>query len=164
MSRAFVREDDLEARGEFEGLERPLPPRPILITAEGRRTLEQRLAEAEAEEAALPDEGTLASDSARQALLRERRWLENLLASASTPEPDGGPRAGFGARVTVEDAEGRQHSYRLVGEVEADPKAGAISWRSPLGRVLMQSASGDLVTWQRPAGDLELEVIAVHWT
>ncbi|WP_366556617.1 GreA/GreB family elongation factor [Aquibaculum sediminis] len=163
MSRAFVREDDLESRGEFEGLERPLPPRPILITAAGRARLEAQLAETEAEEAALAEDTALAADSARQHLQREKRWLESLLAAAHTPAPEGGDEVAFGAWVAVEDAEGQEQRYRLVGEVEADPKAGDISWRSPLGRALMQSRKGDLVTWQRPAGDIELEVLAVEW-
>lgn len=164
MSRAFVREDDLEARGEFEGPERPLPPRPILITAEGRKSLEDRVAAIEAEEAALSgEEDSLGAESARQGLQRERRWLEDVLAAATTPTPEGGDRVAFGARVTVEDPDGDQLRYRLVGEVEADPKTGAISWRSPLGRALMDSTVGDLVVWQRPAGDVELEVIAIEW-
>lgn len=164
MSRAFVREDDLESRGEFEGPERPFPPRPILITAEGRAALEQRVADIDAENAALPDAGgSLASESTRQALQRERRWLESVLAAANTPADGVGDQVAFGARVTVEDPEGEQFRYRLVGEVEADPKTGAISWRSPLGRALMDSSVGDLVVWQRPAGDVEMEVIAVEW-
>lgn len=164
MSRAFVREDDLEARGEFEGPERPLPPRPILITAEGRLALEQRIAELEEEEAALadPDED-LASESARQSLQRERRWIENVLAAASTPLPENREQVGFGAWVTVEDPEDEKQRYRLVGEVEADPKTGAISWRSPLGRALLDSKVGDLVTWRRPAGEIELEILAIDW-
>lgn len=164
MSRAFVREDDLESRGEFEGPERPLPPRPILITAAGREALVKRLAAVEAEEAALSaDDETLTVETSRQSLQRERRWLEEVLATSSTPASAGGPQVAFGARVTVEDDEGDRQRYQLVGEVEADPKSGAISWRSPLGRALMDSSEGDLVIWQRPAGDVELEVIAIEW-
>ncbi len=164
MSRAFVREDALESRGEFEGPERPLPPRPILITAEGRKRLERQLAELDAAEAELAEtDESLATESARQSLQRERKWLENVLAAATTPAAGSGSKIAFGAWVTVEDDEGEQQRYRLVGEVEADPKTGAISWRSPLGRALMDSSAGDLVVWQRPAGDVELEVISVEW-
>lgn len=163
MSRAFVREDDLESRGEFEGPERPLPPEPVLVTAAGRRALEARLAQLGTLEAELSQGAALAAESARQALQRERRWLEAVLAAAVTPAPAVGGPAGFGASVTVEDEEGARRTYRLVGEVEADPKAGAISWRSPLGGALMEAAVGDSVTWQRPAGETELAVVAVGW-
>jgi transcription elongation GreA/GreB family factor len=50
-----------------------------------------------------------------------------------------------------------------VGEDEADAAAGKISWVSPLARTLMGASVGDTVTWKRPAGDLELEIVSIRY-
>ena len=65
--------------------------------------------------------------------------------------------------MTLEDEDGTRRDYRIVGEDEADPAAGKISWVSPLARAMMGSGLGDLVTWRRPAGDLELEVVGIRY-
>ena len=69
-------------------------------------------------------------------------------------------RAGFGVRVELEDENGT--SYRIVGEDEAEPEAGLISWTSPLARALDGARIGDEVLWPRPAGDLRVEVMALR--
>ncbi len=51
----------------------------------------------------------------------------------------------FGSTVTFSRGDGRVQKYRIVGEDEADPKAGTISFVSPVARVLMGKAVGDLV-------------------
>ncbi len=69
----------------------------------------------------------------------------------------------FGATVEVEDAEGDTKTYQLVGEDESDPKVGKVSWRSPIGRSLLKKRVGDEAIVKRPAGDLELEILAVRY-
>ncbi len=69
----------------------------------------------------------------------------------------------FGARVEVEDEDGRRKAYVLVGPDEADPGGGKISFKSPLGRALMKRRVGDVVTVQRPAGEVELEVVTIDY-
>ena len=58
----------------------------------------------------------------------------------------------FGAWVTLEDVDGEEHRYRLVGPDESDPSRGLISVESPLGRVLLGKRQDDEVTVERPAG------------
>jgi len=60
----------------------------------------------------------------------------------------------FGARVTIEDARGERRTYRLVGEDEADPTAGRISWFAPLARALAGREVGEVVSG--PRGELEI--------
>lgn len=69
----------------------------------------------------------------------------------------------FGATVEVEDEDGKRSRYTLVGADEADPTAGRLSWQSPIGRALLRKKLGDAVTVQRPAGELELEVIGIFY-
>ena len=69
----------------------------------------------------------------------------------------------FGAWVDVEDEDGRAASYRIVGEDEIDPGQGKISYRSPLGRVLLKKRVGDVVVLRKPSGEVELSVMAVRY-
>jgi transcription elongation factor GreB len=79
------------------------------------------------------------------------------------PSPHPGGRAFFGAWVTVEDEEGLARTYRLVGPDEFDVQAGLISVEAPLGRALLGKRGGDVALVRRPAGPLELTVVAVAW-
>src|SRR6185436_3958354 len=67
----------------------------------------------------------------------------------------------FGATVEVEDEDGKRSRYTLVGADESDPAQGKLSWKSPIGRALLKKSVGDVVTVQRPAGELDLEIIAI---
>ena len=49
----------------------------------------------------------------------------------------------FGSTVTFRRGDGRAQKYRIVGEDEADPKAGSISFVSPVAKLLMGKAVGD---------------------
>lgn len=69
----------------------------------------------------------------------------------------------FGATVTVEDDDGGMRDYRIVGVDEADPKNGAVSWRSPIARALTGRRVGDSVTVRTPAGDEELIVAHIAY-
>ena len=56
-------------------------------------------------------------------------------------------------------ARAKQRSYTIVGEDEADPDAGLVSWVSPLAKVLEGARVGEQVVWRRPAGPIELTVV-----
>lgn len=88
--------------------------------------------------------------------------LDALTVMETRPDPRG--RAYFGAWVTIEDEEGQERTYRLVGPDEFDAAAGLISVDAPLGRALLGRREGDAVTVERPAGALEITVVAVRWT
>jgi transcription elongation factor GreB len=69
----------------------------------------------------------------------------------------------FGAIVEVESEEGERKTYHLVGEDETAPERGRISWQSPIGRALLKRRVGDVTTVRRPAGEVELEIIAIRY-
>jgi transcription elongation factor GreB len=72
-------------------------------------------------------------------------------------------RVFFGAIVDVEDEDGKKATYQIVGEDEIDLKAGRISFKAPLGAALMKKKGGDTVTVRRPAGEVELTILAVRY-
>lgn len=72
-------------------------------------------------------------------------------------------RIAFGTRVEVVDEQGRRQRWRIVGEDEAEPEAGRISWSSPLARALIGARVGEVVTWPRPSGEVELEVVGLDF-
>jgi hypothetical protein len=67
------------------------------------------------------------------------------------------PTVAFGSRVTFRRDDGRVQKYYIVGEDEADPKAGSISFVSPVARLLMDKAVGDVVG----TSGQELEIVAI---
>ena len=93
------------------------------------------------------------------------KFVTARLRSAKLVQPEAQPKdeVAFGAKVTLEDDEGARRIFVVVGEDEADPAAGKISWVSPLARAMVGCHLGDLVTWSRPVGDLELEVVAIGY-
>ncbi|MGZ3788345.1 MAG: transcription elongation factor GreA [Bacteriovorax sp.] len=65
----------------------------------------------------------------------------------------------FGASVTLHDAEkGLRHTYKIVGDDEAEFKENKISYSSPLGRALIGREEGDTIIVKAPKGDVEYEV------
>jgi transcription elongation factor GreB len=96
---------------------------------------------------------------------RRIRFLTKRLDSAEvvTSEVGSRDRVHFGAMVEVADEDGHQRRYRVVGPDEADPSQGKVSYQSPIGRALLKRRVGDLVTVQRPAGDLEIEILSIEY-
>ena len=156
MSRAFVKEMDETAEG-------PLPPddpHPLYVTPDGLAQLRTRLAALRAETAGeLPDEP--AERQHQQHLRRDAKILERKIGRAITVEPQPTDKVAIGHTVTLEDDDGRQHKFRIVGEDQADPARGWIGWLSPLGTVLLGAEVDDQVTWRRPSGALALTVTAI---
>ncbi|HEY9547479.1 MAG TPA: GreA/GreB family elongation factor [Solimonas sp.] len=151
MSRAFVKEADADLPEMLPA--KPLSPHPNRVTVRGLQQLRLQLE-------AVHRQFEHVRDSMHKAeLTRERVWLEARLTSAVLmPPPADRLRVGFGARVTLLDDGGRRYRYQIVGEDEAVPEQGLISWVSPLASALEGAAVGDVVPWPRPAGDLDVEV------
>lgn len=70
----------------------------------------------------------------------------------------------FGATVEVADEDdGEEYTYQIVGEDEADIKAGLISVSSPIARALIGKAEGDIASFDAPGGLREFEILAVRY-
>jgi transcription elongation factor GreB len=165
MSRGFVKEDDLEHAGTNLP-ERPVSPHPNYVTPAGLKQLQQTAEQLEHERAELAPRKDDPAASQRLAVVqRDLRYFEARLESAILVDPANQPAdtALFGATVTVEDENGEEYVFTLVGEDEADIAAGKVSWVSPLARALIGHKVGDSVTWMRPAGNLMLEITAIDY-
>lgn len=159
MSVAFVKEESAEAAAETLLPDRPISPHPNLVTEAGLKALERQLAEARAAfEAAQAIEDV--NERRRQSAgpLRDIRYLAERLRTATLmPPPENTTTVAFGSTVTFARDDGRVQTYRIVGEDEADPKAGTISYVSPVARLLIGKKVGDVVMM----GAKELEIVAV---
>lgn len=70
-----------------------------------------------------------------------------------------GDRVIFGSLVTIINTDTEQSTtYRIVGDDEADVKAGKVSYQSPIARALISKEIGDIVVVKAPGGDVEYEI------
>ena len=159
MSVAFTKEESSETASETVLPDRPISPHPNLVTEAGLRALELALAQARAAyEAAGAIEDVNERRRERALPLRDARYFTERVRSAQVvPDPASSDVVAFGSTVTFSRDDGRVQTYRIVGEDEADPKAGSISFVSPVARSLMGKAVGDVVS----AGDQQLEITAI---
>ncbi len=155
MSRAFVKDDD-GGEGVEDLPDRPLSPHRNLVTAAGLVQIEaelERLTKAYAGAQAAAD---------RLGLQRTARDLRYWTARRATAEvqpeaPRGAQAVQFGARVSFVRTDGRRQSWSIVGEDEADPKAGKISYVAPLAQALLGKEVGDTVAVA--GGEAEISAI-----
>jgi len=159
LSVAFTKEDSAETASETLLPDRPISPHPNLVTEAGLKALELQLQQArEAYEAAQKIEDV--NERRRQAAipLRDARYLAERIRTAQVvTNPALTDTVVFGSTVSFRRDDGRVQRYRVVGEDEADPKTGSISFVSPVARALMGKAVGDVVD----TSDQELEIISI---
>jgi len=152
MSRAFVKEQD----GVDELPERLISEHPNLVTAEGLAQIEAEVARLDAAHA------TAQADGDREAMATTARdlryWSARLASAELVPPPADGAQVQFGSTVTIERDDGRSQTYRIVGEDEADPAQGTISYVSPLARQLAGKSVGDTI--KLPGSGAEIVAIA----
>ncbi len=158
MSVAFTKEEDAESQAAN------LPDRPIsthanLVTAAGLAQLEAELAVAQAAYAAARAGGEISTDRTAMArATRDLRYFSARRGSAQLVEtPEAPDKVVFGGSVTFEREDGRTQTYRIVGEDEADPAKGAVSYVSPLARALLGKVVGDVAM----LAGAEVQVLAV---
>lgn len=162
MSRAFVKESDDQAT---ELPERPQSPYPNMVTPRGLALLRQQEADLEAQKKVITAEEDLLDKEQLSVIDRDLRYIQDRIATAITVDLAAQPRdlVDFGAIVDTVDENDVKHRFEIVGEDEADPSAGKISWVSPVALALKDATVGDVVVWKRPAGDLELEITRITY-
>jgi len=145
MSRAFVKDDD-------DRPERPIArsasENPNYVTTKGLARLRELLTSARA-----------AGDE-RDGTYLERRIADAIVVNVAAQPRD---RVAFGATVTARESDGRETRVRIVGEDEAEPAKGTISWISPFARALQEGRVGDVVVVQRPAGATRVEILKIDY-
>jgi transcription elongation GreA/GreB family factor len=153
MSRAFVRET--EGGEAFEDLPDRTVSQHHLVTPSGLAQMD-----AEIEDLQKRHTDAQASDDKAELarLSRDLRYWSARRASAEVaPPPTDASHVRFGALVTFEREDGRRQTYRIVGEDEADPAKGSLSYVSPLAQALMGKEVGDVV----PIGQTTAEIVEI---
>jgi transcription elongation GreA/GreB family factor len=160
MSVAFTKEESAETAAETQLPDRPISPHPNLVTEAGLKALEFQSAEAlKAYEEAQKIEDV--NERRRQSAtpLRDARYFAARVRSAQVVQPPTTTdKVGFGSQVTFKREDGRIQCFRIVGEDEADPASGSISYVSPVAKLLVGRAVGDVVG--TPGRELEIIAIA----
>jgi transcription elongation factor GreB len=145
VSRGFVKDDDDRPERPPS---RPVSDRPNYVTPNGLALLHGALARARAD-----------------ADQRNIEYYEGRIASAEVIDPHSAEPGvvAFGCTVIGhEQGSGTKIRLRIVGEDEADPAHGTISWISPYAEALAGHRAGDRVVVQRPAGPAAVVIEAVE--
>lgn len=134
MSVAFRRdcdEEHLEPKFEL-----PIPAGPNLVTARGLALIEQRVGELEAALTAAGDEAAVA------AIKRDLRYWQTRQITAEIAPIPVGDKVEFGveARILLN---GKPRTFRIVGDDEADPATGMISFKAPLCQAMLGAEVGE---------------------
>lgn len=153
MSKAFTKEP--EGGDVYDDLpDRPISPH-NLVTPRGLELIEAELARLHEAHAAAHD----ADDKPLLAKINRdlRYWTSRRATAQVVDQPDTATEVRFGSKVTLEREDGRRLTYRLVGEDEADPAQGTLSYVSPLAQALMGQPTGETV----PAGGGEATIVEI---
>ena len=159
MSVAFTREETGQTAARVELPDRPISPHPNLVTASGLDALTNAMRESRtAYDAAQRIEDAAERRRAVAVASRDMRYFAERLRTAQlvTPPTDFSVVT-FGHRVTFRRGDGRRQAFRIVGEDEADPRNGSISYVSPVARALIGRAAGEVAL----AGDQEIEILSI---
>ncbi|KAF0136770.1 MAG: transcription elongation factor regulatory protein [Xanthobacteraceae bacterium] len=157
MSVAFTKENDRDGT-EANLQDRPISQHPNLVTPRGLALLEAAL---EAARAAVQQARAAGEDATGLALARasrDFRYFSARHANAQLMEPppaDG--KVHFGSRVTFDRDDGRRQTFQIVGEDEAEPSQGTISYVSPVARALMGKQVSDVAV----VGGGEVEIVSI---
>jgi transcription elongation GreA/GreB family factor len=165
MSRAFVKENDLEHAG-IDIPERPISDEPNYVTPDGLKLLNTQIDVLEVEREKLKKIKDDPITKQKIAIIeRDMRYYSARIESAilTAPSDEDHSIILFGAKVTVEDEEGKLSTYEIVGEDEADIHRGKVSYLSPLAEALIGAKLSDEVTWEKPMGDTYLTIQKIEY-
>ncbi|MEQ1779769.1 MAG: transcription elongation factor GreA [Hyphomonadaceae bacterium] len=153
MSKAFTKESDDDGAPELP--DREISNFPNLVSQRGLALIDAEIArysEAHAEALSRDDK-----ESAARAARELRYWTARRNTAQVQPAPTGSSEVTFGSAVNILREDGRKSSFRIVGEDEADPANGLLSWASPLARAMVGKGVGDEIE----AGATEATITAI---
>jgi transcription elongation GreA/GreB family factor len=153
VSRAFVKDQDIDYADNLP--DRLVSEHPNDVTETGMAQIEAALADARAAHAAAQASSDRASIAA--AAREIRYWSARRATARVVPASTDVSHVRFGATVTIVRDDGREQTFRIVGEDEADPAKGSISHVSPLARAMLGKSVGDVVK----AGQHEAEITSI---
>jgi len=161
MSRAFVKEDSGDQPEQLP--ERPISSNPNYMTRVGYSQINALITQLVSEQRALKTDSSLPAQARLAVIQRDLNYLRARSGSAIVVAPPEVPLKTviFGCQVSFADEQDQQHSYRIVGEDEADIASRNISWTSPLAKALLGKQIGDLALWSKPHSSEEIEITQI---
>jgi transcription elongation GreA/GreB family factor len=156
---AFTKEESAETAAETQLPDRAISPHPNLVTEEGWKALNVAMRDAREQYQAANAIDDVNERRRQSAVpLRDLRYFSERVRSAEViAKPASNETVAFGSTVSFNRDDGRVQTYRIVGEDEAEPKQGTISYVSPVARSLAGKSVGDFVV----VGENELEIISI---
>lgn len=164
MSRAFVKENDLEHAG-IDIPERPVSQLPNYVTPNGHKQLKETIHLIETEIKSIKElEDSPETKQNKMKLERDLRYYFKRLETAILIEKhEGNNKVLFGAHVTLIDENDETYIFQIVGEDEADIKQNKLSYVSPLAKELIGSSIGDEVIWKRADGNRVVFIDSINY-
>ncbi len=146
-----------------EGLEK-LQAELTRLRTERRREIADRIQQSR-------ERGGTVSNAEYEEAINERSFVEgriqaldNMISNAVIIDEEHGEREAVevGAKVTVQNQQGKPTTYTITGSAEADPAQGKISNVSPIGKSLLGKKVGEITEVSAPSGKIKLEIIAIE--
>ncbi len=180
MSKAFVRESDVEEDDDVAAPEFPVGSKNYITPAGHQRLKDELLQLLNVERPEVVRTVSWAASNGDRSengdyiygkkrlreIDRRIRFLTKRLDAAEVVDPDSRPATDqifFGATVRYADERGAEHEITIVGIDEVNLSSGHVSWISPIARALTKAREGDSVQLRTPSGIATLDILAVRY-
>ena len=164
MSRAFVKENDLEHAG-IDIPERPISPEKNYVTPNGLQELKENILLLEQQKNELMQSNDYSNKQKKQQLERDLRYFIKRLESSIlvNPKEQDKRKVLFSAFVDIENDFGSVSSFQIVGEDESNIKINKIAYTSPLAKALIGNKVDDEVLFNKPSGHEVLTIVKIQY-
>ena len=164
MSRAFIKENDLEHAG-IDIPERPVSNERNYVTPNGLKELQEKLNSLDSERQLLKELESSNSKQKKFRIERDLRYFSSRLKSAILVDPSNQDKkiVLFSAIVEVLSSKNKKYKFEIVGEDEANIKLSKISYLSPLAKSLIGSRIEDEVIWKKSPEQEILTITNIYY-
>jgi len=164
MSRAFIKENDLEHAG-IDIPERPISLEKNYVTPAGLKDLQNSIDNLDKERRSFTGSEDSNIVQKKMRIERDIRYYSSRLKSAILIDPSIQNKEIilFSAIVEVLSVKNKKYEFEIVGEDEADIKENKISYLSPIAKSLIGSRINDEVIWNKPSGDEILTITNIYY-
>ena len=164
MSRAFVKENDLEHAG-IDIPERPVSQLPNYVTPNGHNQLKETIHLIETKIKSIKElEDSPENKQNKMKLERDLRYyLKRFETAMLIDKHEENKKVLFGAHVILIDENDETYKFQIVGEDEADIKQNKLSYVSPLAKELIGSLIGDEIIWKRADGNRVVFIDSINY-
>jgi len=164
MSRAFIKENDLEHAG-IDIPERPVSLETNYVTPAGLKNLQSSIDNLDKERQSLIGKEDSTIKQRKMRIERDIRYFSSRLESAIliNPSIQNKEMILFSAKVEVLSVNNKRYKFEIVGEDEVNIKENKISYLSPIAKSLIGSRINDEVIWNKPSGNEILTITNIYY-